>query len=296
MLTLVICTYNRSAILRYCLEALANQTANQNNFEVLVIDNGSTDNTKELVNSFRTRITNLRHVFEKEVGLSHARNRGFQEARFDWVAYLDDDAKAHSNFVERAIYSIEKYNFDFIGGFFFPWYLEPKPKWLSDSFSMFPYVINEVGELQKDHHAIGCVMMMKVIALKDIGGFPVELGMIGNQVGYGEENWVQDEMRKKNYKLGFDPELKVDHLVASYKFTVIWHLKRFYAKGRTDRLMNPVNASIKQFLVISKGTAHVIYALVKNLPKLIFKHNYYRQNYILDCLGLFMRAIGYISV
>ncbi len=258
-------------------------------FEVIVIDNKSTDNTKDVVNSFQGKIQNLKYIYEENIGLSKARNRGYLEARYDWVSYIDDDAKAYPNCVERALWVIKNYQFDCFGGRFLPWYLEPKPKWLPEDFGQFPLLIDRVGVLPDHQHGPGGVIVFRKSALPEVGGFPAELGMSGNQVGYGEENWVQDEMRKRGYTIGFDPDLKIDHLVAPYKFKLKWHFKRQFAKGKAGAIISGKrnNAFVSVFWALLVTAKEIL----KNIPKL-FMRNYYYQNYLLDTFGFLVRELG----
>lgn len=294
MISIIICTHNRASILKYCLTSFTVQTASQALYEIIVIDNASTDATQQEVLSFQTSLP-IRYIREDKIGLSHARNRGYQEAVHEWIVYVDDDAKAHSDFLARVHWVIEQFRFECFGGRFFPWYLEPKPKWLPDDFGLFPKLLNEVGELPPTQHAAGGVIIFKKSALIAVGGFPAHLGMKGVEVGYGEENWVQDEMRKKNFRIGFDPELKIDHLVASYKYTLQWQLKRMYAKGRTEKLMGINSHAVNKLWLILKAFLFTIYSLIRNIGKLWSIRKYYIQNYLLDSMGYWCKVMGYVQ-
>jgi glucosyl-dolichyl phosphate glucuronosyltransferase len=293
MISVLICTYNRPEILSFCLDSFVRQSADPDLFEVIVVDNNSTDHTRRVVESFSGKIRHLRYVLEEQVGLSHARNRGFREARFDWVSYVDDDAKAHSDFVERAIWVIHTFRFDFFGGRYLPWFNETvKPSWLPKEVIESPVFLGEPGVLAKGKHVPGGVMVAKKELLVKVGGFPAQLGMAGESVGYGEENWVQDELRKQGYTVGFDPDLKIDHLVAPYKFTLRWHFKRQYAKGRAARILNnkkynPLWMVIKACLITGKHSVINFFRL--------FRKDYYWQNYMLDTFGFLVRTIGFVS-
>ena len=294
MITIIICTHNRSSLLRFCLESFTMQTTSSDLFKIMVVDNASTDDTRKIVEEFGSRLP-VGYVYESKVGLSHTRNHGFREARTEWVGYVDDDAKVHSNFIERALWMIDQFNFDCFGGRFFPWYLEPKPRWLSDDFGLFPKLREEPGELTMTQHVAGGIAIFRRSALERVKGFPVNLGMNGSEIGYGEENWTQDEMRKLGFRIGFDPELKMDHLVASYKYTLAWQLRRMYAKGQTERRMSPQKAKPGQFVLLVRAIVFTGYSLLINLMKFTRK-DYYWQNYILESFGYMYKVIGYRAV
>jgi len=91
MISVIVCTYNRAELLRELLPTLCEQTVAFTQYEVIVIDNGSTDHTKTVAAVFAARYPQVRYCYEPRQGLSHARNRGWQEAKGDYVAYIDDD-------------------------------------------------------------------------------------------------------------------------------------------------------------------------------------------------------------
>ena len=90
----VVCTHNRAAYLRKALQSLVDQTMAQELYEIIVVDNASTDGTKQVVSEY-SGASNLRCLYEPVIGLSRARNTGWGNARGEYVAYLDDDAVAH---------------------------------------------------------------------------------------------------------------------------------------------------------------------------------------------------------
>jgi len=76
----IICTYNGGRYLKRAIESLASQSLSRKDYEIIVVDNCSTDSTKEIVGSLLNNVENLRYCYEPEIGLSHARNRGIQES------------------------------------------------------------------------------------------------------------------------------------------------------------------------------------------------------------------------
>ena len=91
-LSVIVCTYNREDIIRDCLDALVNQDVEDGLFEVLVIDNNSSDRTQQVVTKYTRLHPNFHLFFEGSQGLSYARNLGLKESKADYVAYIDDDA------------------------------------------------------------------------------------------------------------------------------------------------------------------------------------------------------------
>ena len=94
LLTVAICTHNRAPYLDKALASLLRQTADAASFEILVVDNASTDDTRSVVERSRALRPDIRYVHEARLGLSHARNRAIAETGTPVIAFLDDDAIA----------------------------------------------------------------------------------------------------------------------------------------------------------------------------------------------------------
>ena len=283
LVSVVVCTYNRADLLRTCLESLVVQTADKSLYEVIVVNNNSTDTTIEAAAKFVKSQPNFRMVTETKQGLSYARNRGYIEAKTDWVAYLDDDAKAFSNYVERILYVIQNYNFDCFGGIYLPWFKYGKPKWFPENFGTNGQKLKQIGILENDY-ASGGVIVFKKLILEHFGGFSTSIGMKGNNIGYGEETLLQVKMRKKGFIIGFDPELRIEHLIADYKLTPFWFIRSAFAHGRDSWLIFEYDINLFRMFKI---LCDMGYNLIKNLlcctPKLC-RQDYYIQNWIIDVM------------
>lgn len=102
-ISVVVPTYNRSEMLRGAIESLFTQeTEGELLFEVVVVDNASTDSTKSVVEGLAAiSPIPVKYVFEKVPGDANARNRGVSESRANWLAFLDDDELAESDWLQR---------------------------------------------------------------------------------------------------------------------------------------------------------------------------------------------------
>src|SRR5690349_1483083 len=99
LITVAICTYNRARYLPHAIESLVGQSLAASQFEILIVDNASTDPTHEVVKRYLPKLSNLRYLYEPRQGLSHARNTAWQSAEGKYVAYLDDDAQANPHWL-----------------------------------------------------------------------------------------------------------------------------------------------------------------------------------------------------
>ncbi len=286
-LSIVICTYNRAIILEECLQSLADQTADHSLYEVIIVNNKSTDNTQEIINQFVLKNSNFRASFEDKVGLSHARNKGFMDAKYDWIVYLDDDAKASSNYVERALWIIDQFDFDCFGGMFYAWHFYGKPKWLSEKFGSKTSLRPDTGQIDGTTGLLtGNNFAVKKKLLEKLGGFDPNFGMTGENVKYGEEDHLQKKLLEMNYKIGFDPELTIEHAVLPHKLKLSWHLISSYQHGQTkEQLIKNKRSLAIPFFELIKSTAGLFF---KRFPLGIYKilttKNYYWQNLLLDAV------------
>jgi len=292
-ISIIICTYNRAEILRECLQSLVEQTLSFEFYEVLVINNNSTDHTEEVVHEFSEAYPKFNYFMEKSVGVGFARNRGYLEAKYDWISYIDDDAKAHTNYVERALDTINKYGYECIGGIFLPWYKYGSAKWIpKDKLSNAPEELDESVKIIKKYNACAGAIIFKKETLAEVGGFPVDYSMKGNELGYGEEDDVQKKLRKVGYTIGIDHGLRIDHLVAKYKLDWRWHIKAAYAHGVAEIDVNQVELKHPILFFIIGCLVLPILRIPHYFWKFITNKTYFWQNFLIDWIGEAMHYKG----
>jgi GT2 family glycosyltransferase len=276
MISVIICTLNRAELLCECINSLMEQSVSRSRYEILVIDNASTDDTSKKIQQFYPWI---HYFYEAKTGLSNARNRGFAEAKSEWVTYLDDDAIAHHNFIEKILWTTETYHWDCFGGVFNRWFKYGQPAWYPEKFGTNKYDFERIDVLPDDKFACGGVMTIRKSILEKFGGFNPQYGMSGNFLGYGEEIELQKRIRESGYIIGFNPEIQIDHLVAKYKLSVWWHLRAAWINEQSGAKF--LGRSHYPF---TKTLFSIFRALYKQLKYLrnIKSKNYYWQNLIFD--------------
>ena len=107
-LSVIICTYNRADFLKLLLESLITQTLSKDKFEIIVIDDGSSDKTREIVESFYS-VYPVKYFYQNNAGLASARNHGIFAAQGDIVLLLDDDDFATPELLEEHLKTHRKY-------------------------------------------------------------------------------------------------------------------------------------------------------------------------------------------
>lgn len=230
--TVAICTRNRAPLLRLCLEALT-RSVTATVFPVLLVDNGSTDDTLSVAESFRSQLS-LTLAHEPETGLSRARNRAVATATTEYVVFLDDDAQPLPGWAEAIRSGLSRYQPDVFGGPYSPFFLSAPPAW-------FRYGSAHLGRLEGPfglgEYVSGGNSGWRVSRVRELGGFPVDLGMIGKRLGLGEENDLQDKIRRAHpeARFVFLPEMAMLHLSPPEKMKVTYFLKRNIAAGNAVR-------------------------------------------------------------
>ena len=226
------------------INSLIDQTLSKNKFEILVIDNASTDHTKEIVSSLQTTNSNLRYIYEDRLGLSNARNRGISEAKAELVAFLDDDARACPEWLAlylEAFESIEP-GISAAGGKINLEYEVTPPRWLSNStmkrcLSYIDYS-NEARLLDfaKLEYPFGANMVFRKKKLTEYGGFDPNLGRIGSCLLSNEEKALFAKLHQEKESVYYVPNASIVHLVPKSRLTMKFFVTRQYWQGRADFL------------------------------------------------------------
>ena len=122
-ITIVICTYNRSDTIIECLQSLVQCDSSDCDLEILIIDNNSSDGTVQKIQSFILKNSHFNIKLYKEIkqGLSYARNVGIQNAKGDFIFFLDDDAIIDAKCFAVYKFYYERHGYECMGGENFPW-------------------------------------------------------------------------------------------------------------------------------------------------------------------------------
>lgn len=244
LISVVVCTHNRVELLVNILQTLCEQSLDQSEYEVIVVDNNSTDRTRSVVENFSRRYPNIRYYLETKIGLSHARNRGWQEAQGLYVAYTDDDCKLPPQWLNVANDIIMGKSPAVFGGPFLPFYNTVKPSWFKDTYGSYtPY--HEPRILMDKEYLVGGNIFFRRELLAALGGFDANLGMNGKRIAYGEETALQMGIRESmpDQIIFYDPSLYLYHLVRAEKMKLHWLIRAFFAKSEYVYLTSHSNDS-----------------------------------------------------
>lgn len=235
-ISVVICTYNRASLLSGLLESLCQQTLTPDQFEILIVDNASTDNTPQVVRDFQINYPNhqIRLVYEPRQGLGYARNAALSEAAGKFFAYLDDDARADLNWLAlscKRLYGSMPLHC--LGGPIRPFYTTEKPSWFMDQYESRTWG-DEERRLLPGESFSGSNMIWRKETLQSIGGFGEAVGVMGNNLSVGEETVAFRRLWQYEHDavVIYDPNLIVFHWVPPFKMRVSYYLKRAFVVGQ----------------------------------------------------------------
>jgi glycosyltransferase involved in cell wall biosynthesis len=235
-ISVVVCTYNRSALLRETVVSLLEQDINKNSYEIIVVDNNSTDSTQLMVEEIAIgKPPKVRYLKEHRQGLSFARNKGAKEANGEIVAYIDDDATAQEEWLQGLLEIYDDFpDAGIVGGMIEPVWLKKKPAWLVQNlvrnFGVLNYG-NEIKELSFPETPFGGNFSINRELFHELGGFCENLGRKGVSLLASEEVLLCRLVEKKQKKIYYTPKAIVYHKIFPERLNRRYLLKRAYAQG-----------------------------------------------------------------
>jgi glucosyl-dolichyl phosphate glucuronosyltransferase len=236
--SVVVCTRNRAPLLEITLDSLAAQTLDVNRFEVVVIDNVSTDSTPEVVERWQSANARpCRRVVEERRGTNHARNRGVREARGRVVAFLDDDARAEHDWLERLLQTFEEERVAGVGGAIRLAWQSPPPRWLTEDYLLGLLAEFELGDVrcrvERFPYLVGTNMAFAADVFERVGGFSAELERRSATVIGMEDLEFCHRVVRSGGTLAYEPRAVVHHFVPDDRATFRFLVRRSYADGRS---------------------------------------------------------------
>lgn len=237
----IICTYNRVEVLPTAIESLIHQTLPASEYEILIIDNASSDNTAQMIKEKFAHIPNLRYIFDPMIGVSQARNTGWQSAHGEYIAYIDDDAIADTNFLSNIIHTFETVQPKpgVIAGKIIPLWKSPKPAWLSNQClsNLGTLDISETPRfLTETEWVVGANMSFPRSVLEQTKGFCTLLGRKGKIPLFAEEEDMSFQILQLGYRGYYDPQILVSHQISPHRLTYQWFYHSYFWHGVSNAI------------------------------------------------------------
>ena len=267
MISIIICTYNRDKYIYQCLSKIA-QNKTQYDWEIILVNNNSTDNTynecEHFVNDYSPK--NYNYFVETQQGLSYARNRGIKESHGDWLVFLDDDSMIENDYIETLGNFLQQYPDAYaFGGQITPFFEEEPPKWLSKWSLGFVSAIDmgkEVKLFPSGKYPIGANMGISRKAINQIGLFNTSLGRTKELLLGGEEKDIFLRIHNLKKPIYYFPNICVKHCIPPKRTTKEFIKKLGYGVGVSERLRT-ITINKKSFII------RIVLELIKWIATLI---------------------------
>jgi glycosyltransferase involved in cell wall biosynthesis len=249
--SVVIATYNRAVDLARTLDSLAGlrpEAGGQGpeagtGWEVIVVDNNSTDDTRGVVDrAARTFPAPLRYVFEREQGRSPALNAGIRGSRGAIIVTTDDDVRVEPDWLDRAAGALESLGCDYVGGRVLPIWSGPRPAWLADRPGRHWAVIAllDYGPAPIEFGArvpLGVNMAFRRQAFDRAGLWDARIGRrAGTLLGQEVREWCI-RARRAGVRGCYAPDMVVRHVIPTSRLRKAYFRRWFYWRGVSRALL-----------------------------------------------------------
>jgi glycosyltransferase involved in cell wall biosynthesis len=237
--SIIIPAFNRAHLIGQTIESLINQTFPSDSYEILVCDNNSEDNTKEVVESFikNKRDVKIRYFLERRQGVHFARNATAQKAEGKYFYFTDDDMIANFNILEEFSKWIKIFpEVKVFGGKVLPKWATNPPFWITQFFANSTLSLIDRSEeiliSQTDPGIASCHQLICRDIFFEAGGFRPE---------YTKDEWLGDgetglnlQISRLGYLFGYFSSAITHHIIPSQRMTMEYICKRFKNQGQAD--------------------------------------------------------------
>jgi len=241
--SIVICTFNRCNAINNVIKTVINQNIDIL-YEILIIDNKSTDKTQEVIHETTEKSTiPIKYIYEGKQGLSFARNKGVQEAIGEIILFIDDDAVAEKNWINSHMSAYTDSRVFCAGGPIKPiWALE-RPVWLTDDVLAYLSVneyknLYETKTFNEPTYPWGTNISFRKSVFSTYGMFPTNLGRSGTNLVSNEEYFLCKKIEASGKIVRFIPEAIVHHHIPAERMNRLWFYRRAYAQGVSDAILD----------------------------------------------------------
>jgi glycosyltransferase involved in cell wall biosynthesis len=245
-LTVILCTYNRCQLLATALESVAASTVPPSvEWEVLIIDNNSSDQSRQVAQGFCDRFPGrFRYLFEKQQGKSYALNTGIKEARGDILAFMDDDVTVEPTWLRNLTATLEDREWAGSGGRIVLQWPSSLPNWISikGPYSRHVFPGFDQGDEAKEliGPPFGTNMAFRKEVLKKHGGFRIDLGPTAGSEIRAEDTELGRRLIAAGERLRYEPDAIVYHPVPEHRINKKFFLKWWFDYGRAATREFPV--------------------------------------------------------
>lgn len=239
-ISVIIATFNRAKNLRYFLDRLENHlTLSGLPLEIVLVDNNSSDQTPEILASYKTRSQlPVRTVREARQGSNHARNAGIQTAKGELLVFTDDDVAFSEGWIGDLVEYMDTHpSCDVVTGSITPRFEVPRPLWLTDDILPL-YGYQNFGDKSTDIHfpsfPVEMNMAIRAHVFTRYGGFDTSISRDDKTLMSNDGKLFFYHLSKKAAVVRYIPGAHLYHLIPTDRLTVKWVLRRSFWQGVSD--------------------------------------------------------------
>jgi glucosyl-dolichyl phosphate glucuronosyltransferase len=233
--SIIICTYNRSDSLKRTLSSIASMNHPiDRSWEIIVIDNNSSDGTKSVVEEFsRSCEQDVIYLYERTQGKSFALNRGVEAARGEILAFTDDDVRVHADWLKNIFRNFDEADASCLGGKILLEWEVSRPKWLDR------FLLDQLGYLDLGEEKVrlsipkiyGANFAVRAGITRKHGGFDTQAGPIAEKMYTGEDTFFIEKLIKAEEIVLYSPDIIVHHCIPKRHIKKSYFLKRMFDQG-----------------------------------------------------------------
>jgi glucosyl-dolichyl phosphate glucuronosyltransferase len=237
-ISVILCTYNRAASLKCTLESFSRLTLPSClGWELIVVDNNSKDNTREVIRGFTTNAPFcVRYIFEGRQGRSAALNAGIAAAKGEIVAFTDDDVTLHPEWLLNLKRAFDEFNCAGVAGRIVPVWSHPKPDWLEMDGQQAIVTFERGDEAReiKDDPPLGANSAYRKDKFAQYGLFRLDLGVSGDNRGITcEDTEFASRLFRAGETIMYVPSAIIYHPVDPNRSSKAYFRKWYYNSGRS---------------------------------------------------------------
>jgi len=307
-ISVIIRTYRRVEYLRQAVSSLLRQTLPLQEYEIIVVDNDPEGSARKPVQEVIScyRVSNVRYIQERKISASRAANTGVKNSTTDLIAFLDDDAIAEKDWLAKILKNFSRKRVDLLAGKIVLKISRKKlPAWVNGELKILLGEFDlgsSAREIKKREFPLLSNMALRKDVFFSVGAFPEHIGFQEGKPYGGEENALVLAARKKKYRVFYDPEVVVYHLVTPDKFKRMFFLKRKSWEGRArfriDRMFEPLPFILgivffRLFIYVPVLSLLLLFCLLSNLPYdvLLLGKIFRNINYFLETFSLMQNIL-----
>jgi glucosyl-dolichyl phosphate glucuronosyltransferase len=238
--TVILCTFNRCTSLAKALSSVAASTLPESvQWEVLVVDNNSADQTRAVVDEICRRYPGrFRYFFEARQGKSYALNTAVQTALGDVLAFMDDDVTVEPTWLHKLSAALQDSKWAGVGGRILPEETFSPPRWLSikNPYALAPFAIFDLGPeaAELTEPPFGTNMAFRKGTFVKYGDFRTDIGPCPGSEIRGEDTEFGSRLLAGGERFWYEPSAIVYHSVSQHRVQKKYLLEWWFDKGRSE--------------------------------------------------------------